>query len=63
MRDRTRHPHDRLALDWFASLKIKLACDAAHGSMNETSARLEFVISLQLIEHFGFEIIGSGLLS
>ena len=30
MRDRMRHPHNRLALHRFASLEVKLACDAAH---------------------------------
>jgi hypothetical protein len=30
MRDGTRHAHNRLAFHWFASLEVKLACDAAH---------------------------------
>jgi hypothetical protein len=30
MGDGARHQYNRLALDWFASLEIKLACDAAH---------------------------------
>jgi hypothetical protein len=32
MRDGTRHPYDRLLLDWFASLEVKLTCDATHAS-------------------------------
>src|SRR5437667_12549684 len=30
MRNGTCHPDDRFALHWFASLEVKLACDAAH---------------------------------
>src|SRR6266550_8552590 len=35
MCDGTRHPHNGLSLHWFASLKIKLACYAAHVQRSE----------------------------
>ena len=46
----TRHPHNRLALHWFASLEVKLACDAAHIQRSEVKAggqRLEVSVDIQ----------------